>query len=157
VATPESIDPDLEPDAETTLPSDRRPGIDVRVALVVFFGGVFGGLARYAIGQGWRLPASAFPWNTFVVNVSGAFALAVLIVVLAARVPHLRYLRPALGTGFLGAYTTFSSLAVSTDRLIAHGHAMTGVAYVVISTVAGLAAAVAGWALGHRVAPAVAS
>ena len=160
------IDPDIEPaefenaDAESLgvgLPT--LPRFSVHIALVVFAGGLAGGLARYLVGRAWNTPPRGFPWNTLAVNVSGSFALAVLVVVVEAlahrtHVGPARYLRPALGTGFLGAFTTFSALTLSTDQLMAHGHLLRGLAYLVASVAAGLLAAIAGLRcgrlLGHR-------
>ena len=161
------IDPDIEPadfegaDDEPPGPgSANLPQFSVHIAVSVFAGGLAGGLARYLIGRAWPTPPRGFPWNTFVVNVTGSFALGVLVVaveVLAYRahrgqIPHLapaRYLRPVLGTGFLGAFTTFSALALSTDQLMAHGHAVLGLAYLVASVAAGLLAAFAGLRFGR--------
>ncbi len=163
------IDPDIEPadfegaDAEPPGPGPAAlPRFSVPVAASVFAGGLAGGLARYLIGRAWPAPPRGFPWNTFVVNVTGSFALGVLVVaveVLAYRahlgqVRHLgpaRYLRPVLGTGFLGAFTTFSALALSTDQLVAHGHVVLGVAYLIASVTAGLLAAFAGLRFGRLI------
>lgn len=109
------------------------------VLAVVFVGGCVGGAARYAATSAGHAPAGGFPWATFAVNVSGAFVLAA-VVVAAARRPS-RYLRPLLGTGFCGAFTTFSSVVVSADQMFAHGHAATAVAYLAATVIGGLAAA----------------
>jgi CrcB protein len=157
------IDPDIEPaefenaDGESLgvgLPT--LPRFSVHIAMVVFAGGLGGGLARYLVGRAWPTPLRGFPWNTFAVNVSGSFALAVLLVVvevLAHRthVGLVRYLRPALGTGFLGAFTTFSALTLSTDQLMAHGHVVLGLVYLVASVAAGLLAAIVGLRCGRLV------
>jgi fluoride exporter len=161
------IDPDIEPaefepaefePAELRLAGGRTlggtphpvPHFSAGLAVAVFCGGLAGGLARYGIGRAWPTPLRGFPWSTFVVNVSGSFALGVLVVVVVEVLAHrahvgaARYLRPALGTGFLGAFTTFSALALSTDQLVAHDHVMLGLGYLVGSVAAGLAAAIAG-------------
>jgi len=141
------IDPDVDPveDAPHHPGFERGPGARSRwpriapaVAGLVFAGGCLGGYARYAVTTAWTQPATAFPWSTFAVNTAGAFVLG-LVVVLAARGPG--WLRPLAGTGFCGGLTTFSALVVVADRLAAHGHLGTAVAYVAASTVAGVAAA----------------
>ena len=86
-----------------------------------------------------------FPWATLAVNLAGAFVLSV-VVVLAADVVPSRYLRPLLGTGLCGALTTFSSVVVTVDRMLAHGHAGTAAAYLLATLAGGLAAAVLGLA-----------
>jgi CrcB protein len=109
---------------------------------LVFAGGCVGGLLRYAVTTTWSTPANAIPWSTFVVNVVGAFVLGVVVVVAAQR--RSRSMRLVLGTGFCGALTTFSSVVVASDHLLAHGHAATAAAYLVLTTAAGLAAAATG-------------
>ena len=90
---------------------------------------------------------NGFPWATFWTNISGSFALGVVLSLILERFPPTRYLRPFVATGFLGAYTTYSTFAVETDLLIKNGHALIGVAYAGASLVAGLSAVWAGvWA-----------
>ena len=155
------IDPDLDAveGSGTSAPSSpfgthrpaRRPRLRGDVLVVVFIGGCFGGWARYGITSAWSTPTGRFPWATFVVNVAGAFILA-LVVVTAAELVSSRYLRPLLGTGFCGAFTTFSSIVVTADLLFAHHHPRTAVGYLAASIVVGLAAAAIGLVLGRAVA-----
>jgi CrcB protein len=104
---------------------------------VIFAGGCVGGYARYAVTQAWSTPPQRFPWSTFTVNIAGTFILGV-VVVLARDERHRRHLRPLVGTGFCGALTTFSSVVVASDQLVAHHHAVTAVAYIALTTVAAL-------------------
>lgn len=129
----------------------RWPRLRWDVVLAVFFGGCVGGWARYAVTQAWATQTGRFPWATFTVNVAGAFILA-LVIVVAAVIVSSRYLRPLLGTGFCGAFTTFSSIVVTTDLLFAHHHPGTAAAYLGASIVAGLTAAAFGLVLGRAVA-----
>ena len=115
-----------------------------RVLALVFVGGCGGGLLRYAVTRHWPTSSTAFPWPTFAVNVIGAFVLAALVAGVASRERTRAWLRPLLGTGVCGALTTFSSLVVAVDRLAAHGRLATGVGYLLLSIVAGLAAATLG-------------
>jgi CrcB protein len=117
----------------------------------VFGGGCCGGLARYAVTEAWPARAGGFPWAIFMINTTGTFALALLLVLLVEVVPPTRYLRPALGAGFLGSWTTFSALTTGTSELAAHRHPGTGAAYLVATAAAGLAAAVIGLLLGRSV------
>jgi len=126
-----------------------RPAL---VLAAVFAGGVAGGLARYAITSTWPPAARGFPWATFTVNTAGAFALAVLLILIAEQWSQRPYLRPLLGTGFLGAFTTFSSVVSDTDQLAAHGHLATALVYPAGSLVAGLAAALLGLQTGRALA-----
>ena len=119
----------------------RLPLLPLGVLLAVFIGGCVGGLARYELTTSWTTPVRAFPWATLVINISGALALAVLVVLLSDALPPTTYVRPLLGSGFCGAWTTFSSITAGADQLIAHGAAGIGAAYVLASAVGGLGAA----------------
>ena len=113
---------------------------------VVFVGGCAGGYARYAVTQAWPSPINGFPWSTFAVNLVGAFVLGV-VVVLAAETRASRHLRLLLGTGFCGALTTFGSVVVAVDELIAHHHAATALSYLVATAAAALLVAAIGVSL----------
>jgi CrcB protein len=113
------------------------------IGLVVVGGGI-GTLARVGLSQAFPTPDGSWPWVTLIENVSGAFLLAVLLTVLTERVAARPWSRPLLGTGVLGAYTTFSTLAYEIERLGAGGRAGVAIGYAAVSVVAGLAAAVAG-------------
>lgn len=134
------------------LPVDPDLGgkADVRTLGAIGAGGALGGLARYTGVLLAPAGAGGFPWTTLTVNLSGSFALGVLLVVLLERFRFSRYLRPFLATGVLGAYTTFSTLAVETDLLIRDGQTAVAALYVVLSLAGGVAAAWAGILLGRR-------
>ncbi len=125
-----------------------RPG----VLLAIATGGALGAPARYGIGVALPTTSAGFPWATFVTNISGSLLLGLLLVLLADRFPPSRYARPFLATGFLGAYTTFSTFAVETDLLFQHNHPDVATAYAVGSVAAGLAAAWVGIVLGRLLA-----
>jgi CrcB protein len=106
-----------------------------------------GAPARYLI-DGWvrRRTNGAFPWGTFVVNVSGSFLLGGLTgVVLYHGVDPT--VRTIVGTGGLGAYTTFSTFTFETVRLAEEGAVDGAVRNALGSVVVGLAAASLGLAL----------
>lgn len=89
--------------------------------LLIAGGSALGGVARYLLA-GWLQSRSTgkdtFPWGIFVVNVSGCFLLGLLLTVLAERRPDAwPGWRLLLGVGFLGGYTTFSTLLYDTWRL----------------------------------------
>jgi CrcB protein len=161
------VDPDIaDPVEPPTLgpPTHHVPHLPPGVLLAIFVGGILGGLARYGIGRAWPPHTNGFPWDIFTINIVGAFALAVLLVLVMELRPHTPYVRPALGTGFIGAFTTFSSLATATDQLLAHGHPGLAIAYAGGSLFGGVAAAGFGLfaarsltALRHRVPTVVAS
>lgn len=118
-----------------------------RVVLVACGGGV-GALGRSVL-DGTGPPSGAFPWLTLVINVSGAGLLALLLVLLEERMPANRALRPLLGTGVLGGYTTFSTFAVETVALLRASEPGEAVGYVVLSVIGALLAAGAGVVLGR--------
>jgi CrcB protein len=96
--------------------------------------------------------ARGFPWAVFEVNTAGAFVLGLVLILVLEVLPPTTYLRPLLGTGFCGALTTFSSVAVGTDELVARGSVLLATGYLVASVLAGLAAAWLGIVLGRWVA-----
>jgi CrcB protein len=128
----------------------RGAGTAYLPVVAVFGGGCVGGLARYGVTRAWPTPADGLPWATFVVNTSGAAALALLLIVLVDELPRDRYLRLTLGTGFLGAWTTFSAVTTQTAELAAHRHWATALGYLLATGFAGLGAAWLGWAAGRR-------
>ena len=119
----------------------------MRPLALVVLGGALGTLSRYGVAE--AIPADGlFPLATFVVNVVGSFALGALLAdVLRRRAQSLRLL---LGTGFLGGFTTYSSLAVETDTLLRGDHVALGLVYAVGTMIAGIAAALGGVAVGTK-------
>jgi CrcB protein len=115
--------------------------------LAVFVGGCAGGLARYTVTSG----STGVPWSTLWVNASGAFLLALLLVVALEVLPQSTYVRPLLGSGFCGAWTTFSGIVVPASTLTRDGRALAALGYLGASVLGGLAAAVAGLLLGRFV------
>lgn len=103
--------------------------------------GSLGALARYGLeGVVSRQAPGAFPWGTFVVNVSGSFLLGFVFVLMIERISVDPWLRSSLTIGFLGAYTTFSTLSLETYRLLEDGARALAFANAVGSLAAGLVA-----------------
>lgn len=125
----------------------RRPGFWVLAAIAL--GGALGASARHGLAQLAPVEEGAFPWITLVVNVTGSFLLGAVLVLLLERFPPSRYLRPFVATGFLGAYTTYSTLAVEIVMLARDGRLATASTYVAASLVAGLGAVWVGMSLGR--------
>jgi fluoride exporter len=143
------IDPDLDPATPPEPSMGQRPAARARraepsVLAAVAVGGALGGPARYAVAQLIHVAKDGFPWATFWTNISGSFALGLVLALILERFPPTRYLRPFLATGFLGAYTTYSTFAVETVLLIKNGAAAIGLAYAVASPMAGFLAVWAG-------------
>ncbi|GAA2024024.1 fluoride efflux transporter CrcB [Catenulispora yoronensis] len=115
--------------------------------LAVSAASAVGAPARYLLDKavaGRR--ASALPLGTMVINISGAFLLG-LLTGLAAHHGLPKPVFLMLGSGFCGAYTTFSTFSYETMRLVEEGSIMEASANVMISLAAGMAAAGAGLGL----------
>jgi CrcB protein len=123
---------------------------DPRLLVAVFVGGVAGALVRAAVTEAFPAGTSRFPWDVLAINVAGAMLLAYLSTRLQERLPPSTYRRPLVGTGFCGALTTFSTLQVQAVELGRDGHVLKGAAYVAVSIVVGLVAAVATTAATRR-------
>lgn len=120
-------------------------------ALLVVLGAAAGAACRWAVDRAVRSRVDgAFPWGTLVVNVAGSLLLGVLLgaAANAAAGPGLLAL---VGTGFAGAFTTYSTFAYDTVRLAEEGLPAASVGNVVASLVLGLLATLGGWAAGVAV------
>jgi CrcB protein len=114
--------------------------------VLVGAGGFFGAVARLLMAR-WvfSLVDTRFPLGTFVINVSGSFLLGVLVTIAGQKLfANAEALQLALGVGFLGAFTTFSTFEFETHALLANGAWMTAAANMFASLVVGLAAVRAG-------------
>jgi fluoride exporter len=118
--------------------------------VLIALGGAFGSVTRYLV-DGWVLDrfAGVFPYGTLVVNVSGAFALGFLAALTIDRAVLPAEIRGPLMIGFLGAYTTFSTLMLESWRLAEDGQLLAGLLNVAGSMVLGVVAVVLGLAIGR--------
>ena len=117
-------------------------------ALVAIFGAA-GAVSRYAL-DGWisDLTHGQFPWGTFVVNLLGAFALGLVVALTTERLlPHPNW-RVALGIGYLGSFTTFSTYTYESVKLAEDGALGLALLNSAGMLALGLLAAAAGLALG---------
>jgi CrcB protein len=114
------------------------------VLAAIAAGGALGGVARYEINLAHPAQAGGFPWATWTINVSGSLLLAVIVTLVVERWPRTRYLRPFLGVGFCGGYTTWSTAMTESVLLVRDHHTPTAIAYLTASLAAGLAATVGG-------------
>ena len=91
--------------------------------ILVGVGGFAGANARFILARGiGTLFETRFPLGTFIVNMSGSFLLGVLGTIIALKVmPNSEAMRLALGVGFLGAFTTFSTFEFETHALFEDG------------------------------------
>jgi CrcB protein len=113
---------------------------------LVASGGALGALARFVLSR-WvgALVDTRFPLGTFVINLSGSFLLGVIGTLVADRVvPNADTVRLALGIGFLGAFTTFSTFEFETHALFEDGSWLTALTNMFFSLFLGLLAVRAG-------------
>jgi len=119
---------------------------------MIGFSGGFGALSRYWIERFVaRRYSGIFPLGTFLVNVSGAFLLGLAFTLMTERFLISPQLRSAVTIGFLGAYTTFSTLSLETFRLLEDGAYLYGAMNAVGSLVVGLVALWLGVVLGRAI------
>ena len=121
--------------------------------LWICLGGALGTGARYLIGvcAGQRL-GTAFPWGTFIVNLTGCFLIAVVIQTALNLASFSPTLRLALTTGFLGGLATYSSFAYETTRLAQDGAFGAAFLNFGLTTVACFGAVLLGLFVAHRLA-----
>ena len=119
---------------------------------VVALGGVLGSLARWGVGLAVPTPPGTFPWATFGINVLGSLLMGVLVVVVTEFSTAHPLVRPFLGVGVLGGFTTFSTFAVDAQGLLLTGHRATALASLAGTIVAAVGAAALGTALTRRLA-----
>jgi len=119
------------------------------VAIAVAIGGALGAVSRYGIDRLLeRRSLAAFPWGTFIVNVSGSFAIGVVIATLTDRDAP-TWLRTGLAMGVIGGYTTFSTFAKESLDLVEEGRMALALAYVLGSVCLGVLAVFAGMQVGR--------
>jgi CrcB protein len=118
---------------------------------VVALGSAIGGCARHGIGGAVaRRFGTAFPWGTFVVNVTGCFVIALFLTLAADRAGLDARWRLFVAVGVCGGYTTFSALAWETSKLVEGRDWALAAANVAGSAFAGLAAVWLGCVLARR-------
>ena len=143
-----------DPDVDVSDPATTMRPVHLRWRYVglVAVGGAGGTALRDVISS--VLPADGgVSWSIFWINITGALALGVLLEALAHRGPDAgrrRVLRLLLGTGVLGGFTTYSTLAESTAALVLDGHGLAGTGYALLTVLSGAIATacglvVAGW------------
>ncbi|WP_433541340.1 fluoride efflux transporter FluC [Streptosporangium sandarakinum] len=135
-------------DSDVDLTDERQRGELSRshhaVLAFIAAGGAAGATARYGAGLLWPTPDGSFPWTTLGVNAVGCLLIGVLMAVLAAASAAPAWVRPFLGTGVLGGFTTFSTFSVDIQGLLLGGRPGVALAYLAATPVAALIAVTAG-------------
>lgn len=118
--------------------------------LLVAVGGAIGSVARYLVGLcATRLAGPNFPFGTLTVNVAGAFAIGLLVEMIARRFGASAEIRVFIVTGILGGFTTWSSFTLDTMVLFERGEIGLSALYLLASLLVSFAAVFAGLALGR--------
>lgn len=155
----DSVTRELPVDSDVDLAVPRQRGELRRgpwaVLSVISAGGALGALARYGLGEAFPAAPAEFPWATFGINVSGCLLIGVLMVLVSQVWTGRRHVRPFLGVGVLGGFTTFSTYVVDIQRLVDLRAAGTALVYLVATVVGALVAtyvgiSVARWAITRR-------
>lgn len=134
----EPVDPDTA--VEPWPPGRHRVPRQVEILAAIAAGGVIGACARYGATLLWPTVPGAFPWTTFWINVTGCALMGVLMVLITERATAHPLVRPFLGTGVLGGYTTFSTYAIDAQNLFDGGRDGTALLYLAGTLVAALLA-----------------
>lgn len=118
---------------------------------LVMAGGALGSLLRYLV-QGWgqALTKGTFPIGTLAVNVVGCFAIGVLNMVFAERIPIRMEYRVGLTVGILGGFTTFSSFGWETFSMANEGQGLRAMMNMLLSVTLGFMAVWLGYRLAER-------
>jgi CrcB protein len=137
--------PPVDPDVDLRVPADRREWTAHRWVLpVIALGGMIGASARRELELLWSASPDQWPWATLVTNVSGCVLIGMLMVQVVEVGRAHPLLRPFIGVGLLGGYTTFSTYALQTRMLWAHGRPDLSVLYLLLTPALALAGVVAG-------------
>jgi CrcB protein len=135
------------PDGDLHIPTQRRElaGHEVDVLGAIVVGGLIGAEARHGL----LVPhaTTGWPTATFLINATGCFLIGVLMVVISELTEAHRLVRPLLGLGVLGGYTTFSTYTADVVQPMAAGRAGTALLYLVLTPLVALLAVWAGVAL----------
>ena len=126
----------------------------LKQSLAIGVAGFFGALSRVLVGKAVdKLILTSFPLGTLIVNVSGCFILGAFYMYAKGggeRAEFGETIRLAIGVGFVGAYTTFSTLMYDSDALWTHGHTTKAAANLILSLILGIVAVRLGIAFGRR-------
>ena len=121
-------------------------------AVLVGVGGFCGAITRWLIDRRvteWT--GGTLPWGTFVINITGSFAVGLLFALIVERAALSAQLRAPLMIGFLGAYTTFSTLMLESWRMIEDGAWQVAIVNIGGSLLLGMVAVVAGVLVGRAI------
>lgn len=122
----------------------RRHGPSWEVLSAVAAGGALGSVLRYGLTLLWPHPPGSFPWTTLLVNVVGCLLMGALMCLITEVGTAHRLVRPFLGVGVLGGFTTLSTHVLDTMHLVAAGRPGLAVTYVSVTVFGALLAVLLG-------------
>ena len=111
------------------------------IYIYIGFAGALGAIARYALGI-LIVDESFFPISTLLCNLAGCYALAYIT---SSTLPISGKLKNAIGTGFIGSFTTFSAFSVETITLIDSDQIGFAILYIIVSVIGGIIVSNIGW------------
>ncbi|MCF8563292.1 CrcB family protein [Alicyclobacillus tolerans] len=117
--------------------------------LAVAAGGVAGACLRFFVTE-WMGTLRGFPIATVVINIVGSFFLAWFYTITLERFPVHPTIRLGIGTGLVGAFTTFSTFTVDFWKLWQSGEWLMAAGYILLSVIGGIGAALLGYATATR-------
>jgi CrcB protein len=117
--------------------------------VAVAVGGVLGSWLRWRIGVHWPVRLGQFPTTTLVINLTGALVLGGVVAAWLERRPRRLVAHALVGTGVIGSYTTFSTMAVEAVTLVELGHVVRAGTYLALSLVLGVGVFAVGLRIGR--------
>jgi CrcB protein len=132
----------VDSDIDLHVPAQRRE--HGPVLGVIALGGGLGAIARYGLGVLLPTEAGRFPWGTFTANLAGCFLIGALMVLITDVWSAHRLVRPFVGVGFLGGFTTFSAYAAEIHGLLRPGTVGVAFGYLAGTLIGALLAVIAG-------------
>jgi fluoride exporter len=118
----------------------------MKTVAVISLGGVLGALARFGLGVAFPAAPHHIPWSTFAINVVGCLLLGFIAPLTAGLI------RPFVGTGVLGGFTTFSTYILEIHRLVRAEQIPAAVGYLGVTLISALLAAYVGGMIGSYLA-----
>jgi CrcB protein len=118
---------------------------------VIAVGGVLGSWMRWRLSGWFPVASGTFPTTTLAINLVGSALIGVVLVLFLDRQPPRLLTHSFLGTGILGAFTTFSTFTVESAELLRQSKPLTALAYVIVSVVGGVFVAMTSMRLTRRV------
>ncbi len=122
----------------------------MRLYVWMAVGGAFGSLLRYLVDRTLAAAPGVFPWGTMTANIAGCFLLGWFTSRIIQRKAWPSMWKAVVGTGVIGAFTTFSTFSVETIQLIENGALLAAGIYVLVSAAGGLVTTGIGYRAGRR-------